>query len=219
MTKMELDELRHLVRSIVADPTLTYRQRVQALAGAAEEAVDPPQVSTACREALDKRIICDLAEGHAPYRPRYTAARLRTARCPRAASSSSWPTADDLRRGRHVPARACTGTSRPSPATPCGSVTSTHCSSRSPPTSTTTSCTPCSASCGSRSTGSLPDAFTHANLGPDDTRVARTILALQRELRQVVPNLTLRSIPSARPTTLLVDAVSTVVACGPSRTS
>ena len=69
---MGLEEHRHAIRTIVEDPTLTYRQRVQALAVAAEDVLDPPDVSEACAAALEKGLICDLAEGHAPYRPRYT---------------------------------------------------------------------------------------------------------------------------------------------------
>jgi hypothetical protein len=67
-----LDGHRSLVRSIVEDPSLTYRQRVHALALASENLLDPPPVSEACTSALDKGIICDLFEGNAPYRPRYT---------------------------------------------------------------------------------------------------------------------------------------------------
>jgi hypothetical protein len=37
----------------------------------------------------------------------------------------------------------------------------------------------------------LPDAFMHANIGPTDNRVARTILRVDAELRQIAPNLTL----------------------------
>ena len=69
---MELTELQELARRVVDDPTLTYRQRVQSLAGVAEEALTPPSVSDECAAALDKRVICDLHEGNAPYRPRYT---------------------------------------------------------------------------------------------------------------------------------------------------
>ena len=69
---MASEERRHEIRSIVEDPLLTYRQRVQALALAAENTLDAPPVSEACATALEKGVICDLAEGHAPYRPRYT---------------------------------------------------------------------------------------------------------------------------------------------------
>ena len=60
----------------------------------------------------------------------------------------------------------------------------------------------------------LPDAFTHTDLGPDDSRITRTVLALERELQQVVPNLTLRVDPRADARRLLLDAVQTVFACG-----
>src|SRR6266540_1406950 len=55
---MELVELRARVRGTIADPTLTYRQRLHRLAGLAEEAVEPPPVSDACREAQEKGVIC-----------------------------------------------------------------------------------------------------------------------------------------------------------------
>src|SRR4029079_13284975 len=68
---MRLEELQHAVRAAITDPALTYRQRVQLLATLAENALDPPQLSNAAQEALDKRVICDMYEGNAPYRPRY----------------------------------------------------------------------------------------------------------------------------------------------------
>src|SRR5690606_1809276 len=68
---MEMIELQAAARHVVEDPTLTYRQRVQALAGVAESALEPPPVSDACAEALADRVICDMYEGNAPYRPRY----------------------------------------------------------------------------------------------------------------------------------------------------
>jgi YjjI family glycine radical enzyme len=60
----------------------------------------------------------------------------------------------------------------------------------------------------------LPDAFVHADLGPDDGRAVRAILAVDRELRQVVPNLTLRVDPARTPDDLLRDAVRTACADG-----
>jgi YjjI family glycine radical enzyme len=60
----------------------------------------------------------------------------------------------------------------------------------------------------------MPDAFTHTNIGPVDTRVGRTILQVAAELRQVVPNLTLRVDPERTPDDYVLDAVRTVFACG-----
>ncbi|MBW6457212.1 MAG: DUF3029 family protein, partial [Trueperaceae bacterium] len=64
-------ELRDLTRGVIDDPTLSYRQRVQRLAGLAENALEMPAVSPACRQALEERVVCDMFEGNAPYRPRY----------------------------------------------------------------------------------------------------------------------------------------------------
>ena len=68
---VEIEELRSRARSLVDSPALTYRQRVQALAALAEESLDPPMISPACAEALASGLVCELAEGNAPYRPRY----------------------------------------------------------------------------------------------------------------------------------------------------
>ena len=59
------------IRETVENPKYTYRQRVTALANLAENLLDPPPVRKECQDALDARIICDMYEGNAPYRPRY----------------------------------------------------------------------------------------------------------------------------------------------------
>jgi YjjI family glycine radical enzyme len=60
----------------------------------------------------------------------------------------------------------------------------------------------------------LPDAFVHADLGPDDGRVVRAVLRVDRELRQVVPNLALRVAPERTPDDLLREGVLTACADG-----
>lgn len=59
----------------------------------------------------------------------------------------------------------------------------------------------------------LPDAFVHANVGPGDGRVVRSIWRVERSLRQVVPNLTLKVTPET-PDDLIADAVKTVFVTG-----
>ena len=56
---------------MVTDPKYTYRQRVAGLANLAENFLESPAVGKECADALEKRIICDMFEGSAPYRPRY----------------------------------------------------------------------------------------------------------------------------------------------------
>jgi YjjI family glycine radical enzyme len=57
--------------NIIKDKSLTYEQRVVALAKAAENTLDVLEISEGTKEWLDEGVLCDLFEGNAPYRPRY----------------------------------------------------------------------------------------------------------------------------------------------------
>lgn len=210
LTEMDTDEHRHTVRGLVDDPTLTYRQRVQALAIAAENTLDPPPVSEACAAAMDKRIVCDMREGHAPYRPRYTLPDYELAMRQGSAFLELAPptTFDDattflLALYGNVP--SITGH-------PVWFGDLDHL------------LTPFIDDLDDDELRArlrrfwvlldrlFPDAFAHANLGPEDGRMVRAALAVHREVRQVVPNLTLRVQPRVTPDDLLLDAMRTVVA-------
>ena len=54
-----------------ATAALGYDQKLRRLAALATESIEYPMLSEACREALDKRVICDMYEGNAPYTARY----------------------------------------------------------------------------------------------------------------------------------------------------
>jgi YjjI family glycine radical enzyme len=58
----------------------------------------------------------------------------------------------------------------------------------------------------------IPDAFSHANIGPTDNRVARMILRVDRELVQAVPNLTMRWDPATSGDGLLLEAARSICA-------
>jgi YjjI family glycine radical enzyme len=209
---MGLEQHRSAIRAVVEDPRLTYRQRVQALALAAENVLEPPPVSEACTAALDKSLICDMAEGQAPYRPRYTLPDYQLAFSQGASFLELPPptTFDDactflLAMYANVP--SITGYPvwfgdldrllEPF----AGDVDDAQLRSHL------------------RRFWVLldrmfPDAFAHANLGPDDGRVVRAALEVHRHVRQVVPNLTLRVDPARTPDSLLLDAMQTVVDVG-----
>ncbi|MEX2625682.1 MAG: YjjI family glycine radical enzyme [Ilumatobacteraceae bacterium] len=205
---MDLAEHRADVRAIVADRTLTYRQRVQALAMAAENALEPPTVSDACRIALDEGVICDLHEGDFPHRPRYTlpdyaraitlgsdflelppprdfddATTLLLALYGNIPSITGYPVwFGDIDRLLEPFASGLSDTELHERLRRFWILLDRL----------------------------FPDAFAHANLGPADGRVARAALAVHRDLRQVVPNLTLRVDPDVTPDGLVVDAMRTV---------
>jgi YjjI family glycine radical enzyme len=207
---VDIDEARHVIGTIVPDHTLTYRQRVQALAIAAENLLDPPPVSRACAAALDKRIICDMYEGNAPYRPRYTLPDYARAIDQGSNFLELTPptTFDDattflLAMYGNVP--SITGYP----------VWFGNLDTLLEPFATDLSDDELHARL--RRFWVLldrlfPDAFAHANLGPGDGRVARAMLAVHREVRQIVPNLTLRVDPDITPDSLLLDAMRTVAA-------
>lgn len=209
---MDMSEVRRRARTLVDSPSLTYRQRVQALAGLAEETLDPPAVSEAVTDALATGLVCDIAEGHAPYRPRYLL--------------PDYPKA--LRQGSQFLGLK--------PPTDLYEAVAFLLSMYSQVPSITgypvylgdvdwllepyadgvddETLTKILRLMWVTIDRSLPDAFTHANLGPDDSRVGRTILSLERELLQTVPNLTLKVDADRTPDSLVLDAVETVFACG-----
>ena len=209
---MRLDELQHAVRAAVNDPALTYRQRVQLLATLAENALEPPALSPEATDALNKRVICDMYEGNAPYRPRYLLPDY-----PKALGNGSPflelapPTDIDealtflLAMYANVPSitgyPVYLGNLDELLAPFEASVTDEELTRKLRNFWVTIDRT-------------MPDAFTHTNIGPDDSRVGRAILSITRDLQQVVPNLTLRVDPARTPDDYILDAVRTVFVCG-----
>lgn len=59
------------ILNIIQDSTLTYSQRVLALAQAAENTLNVLDIDEDAQKLRSEGIICDLFEGNAPYRPRY----------------------------------------------------------------------------------------------------------------------------------------------------
>ncbi len=209
---MEIFELQSEARRVVDHPALTYHQRVAQLAVLAENALAPPQVSIACHEALEKRVICDMYEGNAPYRPRYVLpdyAKLL-------ASGSAYlelPPANELDEAlawlliaySQVPSI----TGYPVYLGDLDRLLAPYVDEVDDDELHRRLCL-----FWISLDRMFPDAFTHTDLGPDDSRVGRMVLRLERELLQVVPNLTLRVDPTRTPDDYLLDAVQTVFECG-----
>lgn len=209
---MELTELRRQARELVDDPALTYRQRMHRLAVLAENALEPPPVSDACAEALEKRVICDLYEGNAPHRPRYVLPDYATFLRDGSSFLELGPARDLDEALTHLLIAYTQVPSITGYPVWLGDLDSLL--------------EPYVADLDDAELHRrlrlfwisldriLPDAFTHANLGPRDTRVGRMALRLERELLQVVPNLSLKVDPELTPDDLLRDAAETVFACG-----
>ena len=61
----------HSILDTICDRELSYQQKVHALARDAEATLDVLPIPDAARGLLSRGVICDLFEGHAPWRPRY----------------------------------------------------------------------------------------------------------------------------------------------------
>ncbi len=208
---MATEEALRNARAVIEDPSLSFHQRRHHLAAIAENLLPYPDISDACRDALDKQIICDLYEGHAPYRPRYIlpdyAKALREgseyldlappedfddaltfllvlyANVP---SITGYPVyLGDLDTLLEPYARGLTNEHLEASLRRFWIALDRL----------------------------LPDGFVHANLGPRDTRMARAMLAVDRTCAQTVPNLTLK-VAIDTPDDLVLDAIRTVFVTG-----
>ncbi len=200
------------IRETVENPKYTYRQRVAALANLAENLLDPPPVRRECSQALEQRIICDMYEGNAPYRPRYLLPEYRRV-LENGSDFLELPIAKNLDDALaflliiYSATPSITGypvyfgdlDSLLLPYIDDVSDDELHSKLK-------------------RFWISLdrmfPDAFAHTNLSPVYNRVAKEILRLERELFQVVPNISLKVDPELTSDEYLLDAVHTVFACG-----
>ena len=197
--------------SIVTSSVLQYPEKREQLALLAEAAIPPPPVSARARQLLDQGILCDLREGNAPYRPRYTMPDYGRA-LRRGSAYLDLAPAEDLIDAvnhllilyRHVP--SVTGMP----------VYLGHIDALLEPFWHTVG-----PDLRKRllrlffdNLGrTMPSGFAHANLGPDDSEVARAVLDLEAERGQAVPNLSLKITPQS-PDSLLRAAAACAMACG-----
>ena len=199
------------LRRIVNNPTLTPAQKAHALSIEAENALPYPQLDSETRCALDARVICDMYEGHAPYRPRYVLPDYAVV----LTRGSEWlelPVPQTLEEAistlmiayHHVP-----------------SVTGMPVYIGQLDDLLLPFCNDVSDEALYRQIKLfwryidrvLPDAFLHANIGPSDNRVARTILRVDAELGQIAPNLTFRYDPAISSDAILAQAISNITTC------
>ena len=207
-----MKEFRSRAESIVRDGALGYDQKLRRLAGLATEAIEYPVLSDACREALDKRVICDMYEGNAPYTARYILPDYARAMAQGSAHLELEPptTLDEALTFLQVMyAHVPSVTTYPVYLGDLDRLLEPFVNGIS-----------------DRDLDEklrrfwigldrmVPDAFAHADLGPTDGRVVRSILRVERSLRQVVPNITLRVDPTLTPDDLVYDAVATVFQTG-----
>lgn len=178
------------VYGIIRDTKLDYHQKRGQLAYEAENAVPYVGISDQAQKYLDKGIICDIFEGHAPYRPRYILPDYEKF-MKNGSEYLSLKAPFDLYEAvnallilyRYVPSI----TSYP--------VYLGQADALLEPFMDTVSETEAEKLFRLFLTHidrTLPDAFVHMNIGPRDTRAGRLILKLEAELKKAVPNISLK---------------------------
>jgi YjjI family glycine radical enzyme len=196
-----------LALDTIRDKTLTYQQKVAALARLAESTVSPLPVSDAIQGYRDLGVICDLYEGAAPYRPRYIVPNYERFMQTGSAFLGIEPptdiweaTAALLMLYRHVPSI----TTFPVYIGDLDSLLQPFVKDEAE---------------ARKAIGlflmqidrTLNDSFCHADIGPAATTAGRLILELSREQKNAVPNLSLKYDQAITPDDFAMLAVSTAL--------
>ncbi len=203
-----MENVKESVYGVITNDKLSYHQKRQGLAYIAENTLDYPQISDEAKIALDNKFICDLFEGSAPFRPRYILPDY-----PKALKNGiqylELDAPDDLDEAINFLSILYTHV----PSVTTFPVYLGNIDKLLLPFVKDTSeqqlykkiklfwrfidrC--------------LPDAFVHANIGPEDNIVARTILKVERDCKQAVPNLSLKYSSGVTSDELLNEAIKTV---------
>ena len=199
------------LRSIANDSTLSPAQKRHFLSLEAENMLPYPTLDAETQEALDQRVICDMYEGHAPYRPRYVLPDYSIV-LEQGSEYLELPVPTTLDEAintlmiayHHVPSvtgiPVYIGRLDHLLLPFCDGVSDEDLYEKIKLFWRYLDRT-------------LPDAFMHANIGPTDNRVARAILRVDAELRQTAPNLTFLYDPRASSDEILAIASNNIIAC------
>ncbi len=197
---------------IVESRAIGYDQKLRRLASLADNALPYPALSPACQEALEARVICDMFEGNRPFTPRYVLPDYAKALRNGVAYLELEPPHnldDALSFLTILYSQVPSVTTYPVYLGDLDSLLEPFVSADLPDSELDAKLR----RFWIQLDRLLPDAFVHANVGPHDGRVVRSIWRVERSLRQVVPNLTLKVSPET-PDDLIEDAVRTVFVTG-----
>lgn len=196
---------------IVTSNTLTYEQKLSALAHAAEDTLDVLNISERTKYFFKEGALCNLNEGNAPYRPRYIMPDYAKA-VKNGVKFLELDPPQDLDEllnflqilYRHVPSI----TTFPVFLGDLDKLIEPFIEGI--PDEVVEKKIKLFFRYLDRT---ITDSFCHANLGPEETRAGRIILKVEREIQQAVPNLTLKYDPAITPDSFAEQAIVTSLYC------
>lgn len=211
MSQQAFHATQQRFQEIITDAHLSPKQKSQYLALEAEASLPYMPISDAAKEALDSGVLCDMFEGHAPYKPRYVlpdyAKFLRQgSEHLELEAASNFDEALNLLTilYHHVPSVTSIpvylGQLDDVLLPYVGDLTEAQIYQKLKLFWIMLDRT-------------LPDAFMHVNIGPSDNIICRTILRVDAELKQIAPNLTFMYDPAVTPDSLLRQAASNICEC------
>ncbi|MCT6885506.1 MAG: YjjI family glycine radical enzyme, partial [Gilliamella apis] len=193
---------------IVTDANLSPKQKANLLALAAENNLPYVDLDSETQNALNERVICDMYEGHAPYKPRYVLPDYAKFLKQGSEYLELEPAKnfDDALNMltiayHHVPSV----TGMPVYLGCLDQVLLPYVGNL-----TEEELYPRLKRFWIMLDRNLPDAFMHANIGPTDNVICRVILRVDRELKQVAPNLTFIYDENITPESLLNIAIENI---------
>ncbi|MGJ3352720.1 YjjI family glycine radical enzyme [Providencia sp. Je.9.19] len=206
-----LTEYQAKCLSIATDTLLSPKQKANFLALEAENNIPYLALSEPLKTALDTRVICDMYEGHAPYKPRYVLPdyerflQLGSAYLELAPAEDFDDALNHLMiLYHHVPSV----TGFPVFLGYLDRLLMPYVANY-----TEEQLYPKLKRFWVMLDRTLPDAFMHANIGPEDNIICRLILRIDAELKQVAPNLTFVYHPQRTPESLFLQAIENICEC------
>ena len=176
------------VLNIIKDGTLTQQQKMIALARQAENQLELPGLTEKEKNYLNSDLICDLAEGQAPYRPRYNLVDFdkfmeEGSDFLELSSPESLEEATNnlIILYQNIPSV----TGMPVYIGELDKLLEPYIDLSSDPLKTVRLFL-------TAIDRTLPDSFVHTDIGPEKTRAGELILKSEKELANSVPNLTLK---------------------------
>lgn len=199
------------IYNIVTDATLSPKQKNQFLALEAEASLPYMDVSQQVKDAMEQGVLCDMFEGHAPFKPRYVLPDYAKF-LQQGSEYLELEPATDFDDAlnlltiiyHHVPSV----TNIPVYLGQLDDVLLPYVGDLDQQQIYTKL-----KRFWIMLDRTLPDAFMHVNIGPSDNVICRTILQVDAELKQIAPNLTFMYDPEVTPDDLLRQATSNICEC------